>query len=142
MTYGNIYELREYLLKNNLHFSKDFLEKIYKSSLQPEDFTILEEEKNFIELFLFADSGVLYRDISELFCVKDKDTRMGQFQIACDNPNILANKKALKLIAKQDWWLTMEQLRLACENPSILADEEALELIAKQKYLERMKQLR
>ena len=52
MTYGNIYELRKFLLKNNLHFSKDFLEEIYKSSLKPNNFRILKEIRPYLELFL------------------------------------------------------------------------------------------
>ena len=56
MTYGNIYELREFLKKHYLHFSKELLEKIYKSSLQPEDFKILMEE-GFFTLKSFRQAG-------------------------------------------------------------------------------------
>ena len=102
MTYGNIYELREYLLKNNLHFSKDFLEKIYKSSLQPEDFTILKEMYPYLELFLAIDFEVSYEDVFNLFVVMFYDKRLAQFKLACQNSNIIADKEALELISHQN----------------------------------------
>ena len=125
-----------------MHFSKELLEKIYKSSLQPEDFKILKEEITFIELFLAADSGVLDKRDSNLIGKVVPESKMRQFQLACKNSNILKNKHALKLIAKQEVWQKMEQIRLACNNSNILADKEALELIAQQDSWEKMQELR
>ena len=125
-----------------MHFSKELLEKIYKSSLQPEDFKILKEEITFIELFLAADSGVLDKSDSNLIGKVVPESKMRQFQLACKNSNILKNKHALKLIAKQEVWQKMEQIRLACNNSNILADKEALELIAQQDSWEKMQELR
>ena len=125
-----------------MHFSKELLEKIYKSSLQPEDFKILKEEITFIELFLAADSGVLDKSDSNLIGKVVPESKMRQFQLACKNSNILKNKHALKLIAKQEVWQKMEQIRLACNNSNILADKEALNLIAWQDDFSKMRELR
>ena len=70
------------------------------------------------------------------------DKRLAQFKLACQNPSILADKEVLRLIAKQDNWLTMEQLRLACENPDILKNKKVLKSIAGQDSWQEMEQIR
>ena len=67
---------------------------------------------------------------------------MKQLRLACETSEILADKEALKLIAKQDDLEKMRELRLACKTSEILADKEALRLIASQKKVEQMIQLR
>ena len=157
MTYGNIYELMKFLKEKKIKLSKGVLEKVLESQLKPKYFEILKESEEIIELFLYPfptdnkydfimqmKSKVSFEELKSLvqmFNWKKITMCYREFIRSCENPNILADKEILNLIASRDDHWKMEQIRLACENSSILRDKVALRFIAKQDTIEKMREV-
>lgn len=158
MTYGNIYGLINFLKEKKIELSKGMLEKVLESQLEPKYFEILKEPEEIIELFLYPfptdnkydfimkmKSKISFEQLESLvktFNWNLKSDCYEELWEACKNPNIVADKEALHLIASQDTAEKMEQLFFACKNLNVLKNKEILNLIAKQDTADKMEQLR